>query len=113
MQRKVNKYLWDMLDAAEAIVAFTDGLSIEEYKGSDLLSSAVERKFEIIGEALKRVLELDPGIEAQIGDCRAIIDFRNRLIHGYDSIDYDAVWTIVKDQLPNLIRDLQKSLNSV
>ena len=60
---------------------------------------AVERNLEIIGEALNRILQLDPDIE--ITDSRKIVDTRNRIIHGYDSVTADVLWMIINKPLPN------------
>jgi len=67
---------------------------------------AVEREFEIIGEALKRIDRLDPPTAARISELRRIVDFRNRIIHGYDTVDDAVVWGIVEKRLPLLIKDV-------
>ncbi|MFA5046231.1 MAG: HepT-like ribonuclease domain-containing protein [Paludibacter sp.] len=71
---------------------------------------AIERNIEIIGEAMERLLRADPSIE--ITDSRKIVDTRNRIIHGYDSVSEDVIWLIVNRYLPvleNEIRELLKS----
>ena len=67
---------------------------------------AVEREFEIIGEALNRIDRLDPPTAARISELRRIVDFRNRIIHGYDTVDDAVVWGIVEKRLPLLIKDV-------
>ena len=67
-----------------------------------MLRSAVERQFEIIGEALAQVLRLDPSLRSRISDAGRIIAFRNRLIHGYSSVADDVVWGILEANLPSL-----------
>ena len=69
---------------------------------------AVERNIEIIGEAMRRIKEFDPGI--LISDSRKIIDTRNRIIHGYDSVSADVVWLIVTRYLPILEKEVQELL---
>lgn len=66
----------------------------------------MERKFEIIGEALNRIKRTDPAILNKIGECRSIVSFRNILAHGYDSIDHRIVWEVIHDDLAKLFGDV-------
>jgi len=72
--------------------------------------SAVERKFEILGEALNRLQKSDPTLATQIPEHRKIISFRNVLIHGYDMIDESVVWSIVQQDLPTLAKQIDSML---
>jgi uncharacterized protein with HEPN domain len=94
--------LWDARRAAERIVRFTAGRSYDDYLGDDMLRAAVERQFEIIGEAFTGLRRLDPATAAQLPDLPQVIAFRNMLIHGYASIDHRTVWDVVRDDLPRL-----------
>ena len=67
-----------------------------------MLCAAVERQFEIIGEALGGLRRVDPGIAARIPDLPRIIAFRNLLIHGYATIDTRLVWGVVENDLDGL-----------
>jgi uncharacterized protein with HEPN domain len=67
-----------------------------------MLRLAVERSFEIIGEAINQLAKNDPDIAQRISEWRNVIVFRNILIHAYASIDHDIVWGIIKDSLPVL-----------
>ena len=69
---------------------------------------AVERNIEIIGEAMDRILKIDPDI--QISDSRKIVDTRNRIIHGYDVVSNDVIWLIVNKSLPVLEVEVKKLL---
>jgi len=69
---------------------------------------AVERNIEIIGEAMDRILKMDPNI--QISDSRKIVDTRNRIIHGYDVVSNDVIWLIVNKSLPVLKEEVKKLL---
>ena len=73
-----------------------------EYLADVLLRSAVERQFEIIGEAMNRAAQLDDTVESRGPELRRIVGLRNRIIHGYDSVDDELVWSIVQDNLPSL-----------
>lgn len=102
MIRDKLKYLWDAREAAAAIMSFTQGKTAADYSGSHLLRSAVERQFEIIGEALAQFERIDPATARRISDLRGIIGFRNILVHGYAIVDDDIVWRTVQDDLPRL-----------
>jgi uncharacterized protein with HEPN domain len=67
---------------------------------------AVERNIEIIGEAINRILKEDPNIA--ISDSRKIVDTRNRIIHGYDTLTADILWLIIKRSIPNLHKEIKK-----
>jgi len=69
---------------------------------------AVERNIEIIGEAMDRILKTDP--EFPISDSRNIVDTRNRIIHGYDSVSDDIIWLIINKYLPILEKEVKKLL---
>jgi uncharacterized protein with HEPN domain len=69
---------------------------------------AVERNIEIIGEAMDRLLKANP--EIQITDSRKIVDTRNRIIHGYDSVSEDVIWLIVNRYLPILEVEIKQLL---
>ena len=75
-----------------------------------MLRSAVERQFEIIGEALSQLAKSDLDTAAKISEYRRIIAFRNILIHGYANVDYRLVWGVVEGQLSVLIDEVQKLL---
>jgi uncharacterized protein with HEPN domain len=103
MRRDARAYLWDIQRAADAILKFTAGLDVETYVESEVIHSAVERKFEIIGEALSQLAKLDPLLAQRIPDIRNIIAFRNVLIHGYAAVEHHRVWRTIEDALPNLL----------
>ncbi len=102
MRRDVRAYLWDVQSAAEAIERFVAGLDAQTYADSEVVHSAVERKFEIIGEALGQLLRVDPDLALRIPDIRDIVAFRNLLIHGYAVVEHPRVLRIVQASLPGL-----------
>jgi uncharacterized protein with HEPN domain len=62
--------------------------------------SAVERQLQIIGEALSQLAKVDPQIASNVAELHRIIAFRNILVHGYAAVDYDTVWRLIEDKLP-------------
>ncbi len=102
MRREVKKYLFDIATAARRIMRFTEGKTFQDYQGDEMLRSAVERQFEIIGEALAQLARRDEIVATYITDYRRIIAFRNILAHGYAQIDDLLVWDIVETKLPLL-----------
>ena len=108
MDDRVADGLNDILLNANEVREFVDGMSFEDYSADRKTQSAVERKFEIIGEALNRIGRLDEEILVQIRDYRSIISFRNILAHGYDSVEDRVVWGIIDADLENLISDVEK-----
>lgn len=102
MQPESPKLLEDVRVAAEYILRVTRGKTLSDYQTDELLRPAVERHFEIIGEALNRLQKHDPQLVEQIQDHAQIIAFRNVLIHGYDAIDNGRVWYAIEHSLPEL-----------
>lgn len=102
MQREPLAFLWDAQRAAEAIADFTRDKTYDVFAQDLLLRSAVERQFEIVGEALGQLAKHYPKIAAQVPDLPRIVAFRNILIHGYASIDRELVWRVIQENLPEL-----------
>ena len=111
MHLEPKKYLYDVREAALRIVDFTSGKTLDEYRGDAMLRSAVERQFEIIGEALSQLAKRDHKFVARISEHRRIIAFRNILIHGYVDIDERLVWDIVQTKLPVPRQETETLLN--
>lgn len=80
------------------------------YQTDRKTQAAVERKFEIIGEAQNRIRSADAELLGRIRDYRSIISFRNILAHGYDSVEDRVVWGIVENDLSTLIEDVRALL---
>ncbi len=113
MQPRAPKLLEDIRSAADFVRVETQGLTLQKFQYNRVLRQAVERNFEIIGEAMRRLEKDDPATAARITDYRRIIAFRNVLIHGYDIIDPAIVWSAIEDDLAPLLADVQALLNSV
>ncbi len=103
MDDRAAKYLWDAQRAAERVVRFTAGRTCDDYLGDEMLRSAVERQFEIIGEAFTGLRRVDPNLAATIPDLPRIVAFRNVLIHGYATVDSRLVWGVVEGKLAELL----------
>jgi len=109
MKREIKKYLFDIKTSID---------SVEEYLGAErnffiyqenkLLRRGIEREIEIIGEAMNRILKIEPDIN--IVNARRVVDARNWVIHGYDKVDDVIIWGIVIKHLPKLKNEIIKML---
>ncbi|BBO24516.1 MAG: DUF86 domain-containing protein [Fimbriimonadaceae bacterium] len=102
MRPETAAALFDMSRAAERIAEVMYGVTLEGFRSQWIIQSAVERQFEILGEALVRVREFERPIYERIPDAAKIIGLRNIIIHGYDSVDPAILWAIVEDRLGEL-----------
>jgi uncharacterized protein with HEPN domain len=94
MNLEVQKYLFDIKNSIDSISDYLgDKRDFDEYLRNKLLRRGVEREIEIIGEAVSRILKIDPHIS--LDNARKIVDARNWVIHGYDKVDDVIVWGIV------------------
>jgi uncharacterized protein with HEPN domain len=113
MERKTPKLLEDIRDATAFICHVTDGKTLDDYLHDRLLRQAVERNFEIIGEAVGRLAKIDAETAGKIGQYQQIISFRNVLIHGYDLIDTAQVWDVIQKNLPKLEAEVSSILAGI
>jgi uncharacterized protein with HEPN domain len=109
----MRKYLYDIVQACELLVQFIEGKALSDYSSDPMLRSAVERQFEVIGEALNQALRLDPDLSERISDTKRIIAFRNRLIHGYADISNEMVWGVIETNLPVLFNEVKSLLDEI
>jgi len=109
MDRNVKKYLFDIATAINRIEEYIGHPKIfTDYENNRQLQQAVERNLEIVGEATKRILEIEPDVN--ISNARRIVNARNRIIHGYDDIDTAEIWSIVINNLPVLKQEVEMLL---
>jgi len=107
---EIRKYLFDIQEACGLITEFTAGKTYNDFHADRMLRSAVERQFEIIGEALNQVLQQDPALGTSISNTGRIIAFRHRLIHGYATVSDEVVWGVLETNLPVLTREVSRLL---
>ncbi len=110
MENRAKKLLFDVLASGRSIRQWCSARTFPDYERDRQFRRAVEREFEVIGEALNRLSQADPTVAARIGERQRIVGFRNRIIHGYDAIDDAAVWGVVESHLPRLIADVEALL---
>jgi len=110
MNPRSIKRLEDAAEACAKIGAFTRDHSLEQFLDSDLLRSAVERQLEIIGEAFGIASKEDTSVDELIPELPRIVALRNRLIHGYDSVDPELVWDLARHKVPSLMEQLKTVL---
>lgn len=104
----ILKYLQDVLDAINELEGFFADFPkrYDLFEKDGLRVCAVERKTEIMGEAINRIRKIDPTFN--IPNAREIINTRNRIIHGYDSVETEFLWGLVIRHIPQLKKDIQK-----
>ncbi len=112
--RDYKLYLKDIVEAMEAIENFVEGIELDEFKQDDKTSSAVIRKFEVIGEATKRIPEDIRHKYSQI-PWKEMAGMRDKLIHFYFGVDYKLVWKTIKHRIPQIkpvIRQIMEDLGN-
>lgn len=110
MRPESRKLLQDMLEAARDVRLFVRGRTYEQYCQDKQFRWAVERGFEIIGEALAQLSKSDMAMAERISQRRKIISFRNVLIHGYSGVSASITWEVCEVDLPVLVAELESML---
>lgn len=109
MDNEVKTWLTDIEQAITEINSFIPELkNFKDFQKDLKTKRAVERNIEIIGEAISRILKADPNI--RISHSRKIVDTRNRIIHGYDTVSEDILWGIIIRYLPDLEKEVKELL---
>ncbi|CAG5081487.1 HepT-like ribonuclease domain-containing protein [Parvicella tangerina] len=113
MDERIQKWLYDIKVAIDEVDSFFEGESMifENYQKNKMLKRAVEREFEIIGEAMNRILKRDESFIEEIEDATNIVGLRNQVIHAYDNISDESIWAIIINHLPRLKKDVNALLN--
>ena len=107
MRPEAPKLLEDIRDSASFIIQVVCNRTQADYEADRLARQAVERNFEIIGEAINRLSRLDPATAQRVGAVPRIVAFRNILIHAYDNIDHGIVWHVIQADLPPLLTGVE------
>ena len=110
MTNKELKYLEDIRLAIEDIESFIGNTKkFDVFNQNKMMRSAVERSFQIIGEAIKNFKTLNKNVEIQ--HTKEIIGLRNKIVHAYDSINYEHLWAIIINHLPKLKTEIEELIN--
>jgi len=112
MQLETRKLLYDIQQATGRLLEFSKDKTFSDYEDDDLLRSAVERQFEITGEAVRQLDKLAPDLAKQLSEYPRIIAFRNILIHGYAEVDDRLVWDILESRVGTLHEEVSSLLGS-
>lgn len=104
--RRDDAYLLDMLIAARKAIKFVDGISKNDFDENEVIQNAVMRPLEIIGEAAARISSRFRKTHPNI-PWKEMVGLRNRLIHEYFRVEYDAVWDTIQKDLPALIEKIE------
>jgi len=114
MDDRILKWLYDVKIAIEEIESFFEGeeKNLFKYKNSLILKRAVERNLEIIGEAMNRIKQSDAEFLNKISESRSIIGLRNHVIHSYDNISDESIWSILTNHLPKLKAEVNELIEN-
>ncbi len=105
MEKEVKTWLEDIKQSIDEIEGFLpEKRDFFEFKKDLKTRKAIERNIEIIGEAVRRILSVNRNIK--LTNARKIVDTRNRIIHGYDSVSEDIIWAIVTNDLSKLRQEI-------
>jgi uncharacterized protein with HEPN domain len=113
MKRDPKVYIEDAIRACRNIQQFTYELGKDRFISDLKTQSAVERQFEVLGEALNRIKIIDRKILDNIDDWKEIIGFRNIIAHGYDVVEHELVWETIVNDIPVLIRQLEDVFENI
>jgi len=112
MIRYYKLFVKDILDAIDKIEEFVGNMDYGEFMKDDKSSTAVVKKIEIIGEAIKNIPR-DVRVKYKAIPWKDIVGMRNKITHNYFKIDYEIVWNVVKEKLPALKIQIEQVLKEM
>lgn len=112
MGPEIKAWLFDILQSIDEIEGYFKGKPkvFQEFQDDVKTMRAVERNLEIIGEAVNRILKTEPALN--LSNSRKIVDARNRIIHGYDTLTVEVIWGIIINHLPLLKKEVRDLLEA-
>ena len=113
MSERLPKFLDDAAHAARQALKFLSGRGLDDYRADDMLRSAVERQVEIVGEACRRALEDTPALRSRLPESALAVAMRNRIAHGYDTVDDGIVFQTVTTRFAALADGLMRELDAL
>ena len=115
MDERILKWLYDIKICIDEINGFfkPEERDFYKYKNNLMLKRAVERNLEIIGEAVNRITTRDPAFTEKISNSKSIIGLRNQVIHAYDNISDENIWSILTIHLPKLETEVNSLINNL
>lgn len=112
MKRNYKLFVKDILDAIDKIDEFVGNMEYGEFMQDDKTSTAVVKKIEVIGEAIKNIPR-DVRVKYNAIPWKDIVGMRNKITHNYFKIDYEIVWNVVKEKLPALKIQVEQVLEDM
>lgn len=108
MDERIHKWLFDIKMAIEEIESYFESTEMDffKYRENTMLKRAIERDLEIIGEAINRILKKDLNYKDKITESKSIVGLRNQVIHSYDNISDENIWSIIINHLPILKKEI-------
>ncbi len=105
-------FLEDIKQSLDKIFRYTEGVEFEQFVSNDMLKDAVERNFEVIGEAVKNLPD-DLRSSYPNVPFKQVAGMRDKLIHDYFGVDYSLVWNTIKEKLPQFRKDIEEIINGL
>jgi uncharacterized protein with HEPN domain len=114
MDERILKWLFDVKMSIDEIDTFFDNKekNFFDYRSNLMLKRAVERNLEIIGEAVNRIIKRDNLFIEKISNAKAVVGLRNQVIHAYDNVSDEYIWSILINHLPKFKIEIENLIKS-
>ena len=110
MPRNYKMHVWEVQQAAQAILQFTHGKTFDDYATNLILRSAIERQINKIGGAATRLIVNDDPNARRIGSAAGALGFGNTLDHSWPEVEDDEIWDFIENKLRSLLNDATATL---